>query len=612
MKHPALARVFSVVLAILALIEAAVGVRGLQKNEQERVERDSYAARFEGRIESYRTLHAELAAHPDYQKTVKALDTFTAAHEKAAGRHKTDTAIYSATKGGLKMGEDLILAGREELLEAKAQLRDPNTRDQLLESTLSQLIASQRGNFPWLDALASSAVSCADQCRRESGRIAVSAGEIRLLMQMEPQPAEAPDDTPAEPIEPPVEPQPPEPPVYPGRGEMSEEELQAAFAEITAAYEIACAEYSQAYAQYQQDYYAYYAALAEQQAAQQRAAVMQSMQQGYYTDHESWESECRNVRAQPPFPEVGEAIRNVCAALASIESTIRQQAPELWDEIGAELPDPGELAARANAAAAVYSGLVSEVAAEMSNEAFLSAADEAQGILDELTDCFLQLAATLADPAHLLVRAMDKLQLTDTVVSYVEQTLKKAEQQLQAALEEMWYQAGELKKNELKLEAQKYGLDSEAKVLAERREDADSLKDLQNRHSAARLVLTNVPEIKSRMTDEESIPAAAEAYLRSYREQTETLFRKKQLMNWLAIAGGAMGALGIPAAFELIKKRFWLLAPVLLCLGCSAAADAISLQLGIRQLYVALVTAIFALIQLLIVLPRRKRPAHLS
>lgn len=610
MKHPALARVFSVVLAILALIEAAAGVRGLRKTQQEYDESGAYAERFAGRIETYRTLHAELAAHPDYQKTVRALDTFAAAHEKAAGRHKTETAIYTATKGGLKMGEDLILAGREELLEAKAQLRDPNTRDQLLESTLSQLIASQRGNFPWLDALASSAVNCADQCRRESGRIAVSAGEIRLLMQMEPQPAEAPDDTPAEPIEPPVEPQPPEPPVYPGRGEMSEEELQAAFAEITAAYEIACAEYSQAYAQYQQDYYAYYAALAEQQAAQQRAAVMQSMQQEYYTDHESWESECRNVRAQPPFPEVGEAIRNVCAALASIESTIRQQAPELWDEIGAELPDPGELAARANAAAAVYSGLVSEVAAEMSNEAFLSAADEAQGILDELTDCFLQLAATLADPAHLLVRAMDKLQLTDTVVSYVEQTLKKAEHQLQAALEEMWYQAGELKKDEIKLEAQKRGLDSEAKILTEHREETDSLKDLQNRHTAARLVLTNVPEIKSRMTDEESIPAAAEAYLRSYREQSETLFKAKRLMNWLAVAGGVLGALGIPAAYELIKKRFWLIAPVLLCMGCSAAAEAVSLRLGIRQFYVALITAIFALVQLMIVLPRRKRPRH--
>ena len=67
-----------------------------------------------------------------------------------------------------------------------------------------------------------------------------------------------------------------------------------------------------------------------------------------------------------------------------------------------------------------------------------------------------------------------------------------------------------------------------------------------------------------------------------------------------------MGLVGLPAAFEKTRKRFWLLAPVLLCLGCAVGADGVNMSLGLGQMYTALVTAIFALIQLLVVLPKQK------
>lgn len=611
MKHPALARVFSVVLAIVALIELAVGIRGLGKNEQERAERDTYAERFAGRIENYRSLHAELAAQPDYDRKSEALKTFAAAHEKAAGRHRTDTAIYTATKGGLKMGENLIIAGREELLEAKAQLRDPATRDALLESTLSQLFASVRGGFPWLENMANAAGSYADKCYQESDRLLYGASRLRNLMQYEPQQTDGDGgDTvlPPVPDEPPVEPVPPAQPVMPDLGDATEEERAAAFAEAAAAYQAACDAYAAEYAQYQQELFAYNVAAAEREAAAQRGAAARQMEQEYFANHEAWEEQCRSIRAQEPFPEAGEAIHALCTALASLEDAIRQNAPEIWREMSADFPDPAELEARGNAAAAEYSALTAEACAAMSNEEFLAYADEGQETLGELGDSFFRIGATLTDPSHLLVRAMDELNLTDTVVGFIEETLKKAEHQLQAALEELWYQEGELKKDQAKLAAQKHGLDSEAKVLAEHTAEVDSLKDLRSRHNSARLVLINVPEVKERMTDEESLPDAAEAYLETYREETERLFRGRRLISILAIAGGAMGAAGIPAAYELIRKRFWLLTPVLLCMGLSAAAELLNLRLGMGQLYVSLFTAILALVQLLIILPRKKRP----
>ncbi len=663
MKHPALARVFSVVLAILALIEAAVGVRGLQKNEQERAERDSYAARFEGRIESYRTLHAELAAHPDYQKTVKALDTFTAAHEKAAGRHKTETAIYTATKGGLKMGEDLILAGREELKETREQLQDPETRRILIETMVGQMLASQDAVMAEINRMAASAGTQANTCYAESAKYRAEAARFRALLETEPQPpaepAAAPEPQPPAEPEAPLPPEKPAEPVAPTEPTLqipdlpdaSEEELAAAAQEAQARYEAELAEYEQALALYRQALELYEQTLAAadtQEEAYRNAlaawetehaewenlmaawelehaawetdapnreaehAAWEIAYSDWETAHAAWEESCQTFKAESLTQESINILEALGSALSEAAATAAQKLAELSNTTGESYPELEELIARGAETAEQIRQLAQVYAAGLSNEQFLNLCEELAQYAQYLGDGFSTIAVSLENPAHTITELAELLGITEDLAGLLNTQLDRAEHQLQAALEEMWYQAGELKKNELKLEAQKHGLDSEAKVLAERREDADSLKDLQNRHSAARLVLTNVPEIKSRMTDEESIPAAAEAYLRSYREQTETLFRKKQLMNWLAIAGGAMGALGIPAAFELIKKRFWLLAPVLLCLGCSAAADAISLQLGIRQLYVALVTAIFALIQLLIVLPRRKRPAHLS
>ena len=210
MKHPALARVFAVVLAIVSLILFAVGIRGLQKNETERADRTVFAGKLADRIENYRELHARLLEQPDYERTMKTLDYIVRAHERAASRHKTDTAIYTATKGGLKMGENLILDGKEELARTRALLRDPETRNETLESALKQLIASGQFSLPWLSELCARASAGADMCRREREMIAYAADRLRYLMELEPQPWEPPPEEPEE--EPAEEPPAEEPP----------------------------------------------------------------------------------------------------------------------------------------------------------------------------------------------------------------------------------------------------------------------------------------------------------------------------------------------------------------------------------------------------------------
>ena len=90
---------------------------------------------------------------------------------------------------------------------------------------------------------------------------------------------------------------------------------------------------------------------------------------------------------------------------------------------------------------------------------------------------------------------MDRLNITGELVKALNQMLDKADQQMQAALEELWYQLGETEKDAVKLEAEKLGLDREAELLTKRTLEADELKDLRNRHAKARLLLLNVPEI---------------------------------------------------------------------------------------------------------------------
>ena len=75
---------------------------------------------------------------------------------------------------------------------------------------------------------------------------------------------------------------------------------------------------------------------------------------------------------------------------------------------------------------------------------------------------------------------------------------------------------------------------------------------------------------------------------------------------------GPDGKLSVPAAFELVKSRFFLIAPVLLCMVCAAGTEALNMALGLGQQYAALFTAIFALVQLLIVLPKAKKPRYMA
>ena len=113
MKHPALTRVFAVVLcifAVLLLFAAAAGVRSAVKDRAEAVH--SYEL-LSSRADEYEALLDRLDEEGSADKAQQELDKLKAQYEKDKSAHQLALATYTATKGGLKQGKELMSAADE-------------------------------------------------------------------------------------------------------------------------------------------------------------------------------------------------------------------------------------------------------------------------------------------------------------------------------------------------------------------------------------------------------------------------------------------------------------------------------------------------------------------
>ena len=151
-------------------------------------------------------------------------------------------------------------------------------------------------------------------------------------------------------------------------------------------------------------------------------------------------------------------------------------------------------------------------------------------------------------------------------------------------------------------------LDAEAAKLSKEVIEADALHELENDRTSAKLLLTSVKEVNDMVEDGAEVIPSAEKYLADYKAQTEFQHKGWMLSCILAIVGGAVGLVGIPAVYELSRRRVWLIAPVVLCLLLAAAAEAVYYAVGLGWWYVGMFTAIIALIHLVIVAPKEKKP----
>ena len=108
MKHPALTRVFAVVLCIFAallLLSAANGIRNAVKDKAAAAR--SYSL-LSSRLDEYETLETKLVEAGGSERTQKELEKLTSQYEKEKTAHQMALAAYTATKGGLKEGQKMM------------------------------------------------------------------------------------------------------------------------------------------------------------------------------------------------------------------------------------------------------------------------------------------------------------------------------------------------------------------------------------------------------------------------------------------------------------------------------------------------------------------------
>lgn len=115
MKHPALVRVFSTVLAVLCLVMLLAGGAGIGGALEDRERDQKELTRLEDRTEEYRIVTEALQDGISYEQAKSTLKARQEQHDEDASQHRTDLAEYTATRGG-------ITAGTAALDEAQAAL----------------------------------------------------------------------------------------------------------------------------------------------------------------------------------------------------------------------------------------------------------------------------------------------------------------------------------------------------------------------------------------------------------------------------------------------------------------------------------------------------------
>lgn len=608
MKHPALARVFSVILAIMSVLTFFAGIKGFGDTADNNKKSLEEADKLDRRRLSYIELSAQLDGRRTYKEVNDDLEENREQHDSDAADHRTDLAEYSAKRGGYTMGADMLWEAKNEIAGAK----------QAFEEAKGMLLGVQAQKNA-MNAAAAECNAAAVQCGAASSAAGATAAALQNKMLSEPKFTETEPPMPVAPVQPlePVDPSTNEPQLQtpePTEAETEDnkeewDQYRAALAEYEAAH-AAWEQYNAAYpglaADHEKKLEEYNTAKAKYDAAMVQYEIdkqaYDKAYQEYLTEYQTWYGEFMGIAGSADFATMASAGSAAASALnnamAVMPEEMKNQMPGI-DAIGG-IPDiditSGEPAAIINAFVYARDGFSGAATGLGMVSGGLSAAVTAMD--NEIAKKINEMAAgelTIAPGTD-----------ANTIIAMMDAMLKKGEGQVESGLADMWYNLGELEKDKERLEEEKTTLDEEASSLQTQQEEADELKELERQLTSDRVVLTKVAEIKQAVDGGEKLEVSAERYIAKFRAETETNRKNGLIMSALAVAAAVMGALSIPAAFEKIKKRSWLLVPPALCGILALGAMLMSRGVSDTLYYSTMATVIFAVVHLLVVIPKEK------
>ena len=202
MKHPALARVFSIVLAIMSLIMLLNGAVGFGKADVALKESLEQYQRIEEKTDTYEALSLQLKNSVSYEEALAELEALQEQHDDDAAQHRTDLATHTATMGGYELGAKMIMEGKEQLDAAKAELAEGKALLAEKEQQFNQLSASFNTVEPLLVAAINAMSGSEEEFNAAIALIDALIAQIDVILANRPQLPELPE-APTLPIAPP-------------------------------------------------------------------------------------------------------------------------------------------------------------------------------------------------------------------------------------------------------------------------------------------------------------------------------------------------------------------------------------------------------------------------
>ena len=549
MKHPALARVFSIVLAIMSLIMLLNGAVGFGKADAALQESQEKYRRIEEKTDTYESLSRQLKNSVSYEEALAELEALQEQHDDDAAQHRTDLATHTATMGGYELGAKMIMDGKEQLAAAKAELADGKALLAEKEQQFNQLSAAFEAVEPLLTAAINALSGSEEEYKAAIALIDALIAQIDVILANRPQLPELPEE-PTLPIAPP---------------EDADEETKAAYEQAMAVYQQLLDAFEKAMEEYEGNLAEYETALA------------------------AWEQEYQAVLSSV-LADAGEVDSRIQNGSALMNAALGQLPADVLDDLGGlgesyiSMPDLSNMSLEEIRAALVQL------------RAYLVAEGNVKTALEK---ALASLQSQLAEGQQAIAQAKAQVLLG-------EKALKKAEQELQHQLELLWYNMGQLEDETADLEADKLRLDQESEDLNRRLVSVDEKKEMEQKHRSARIVLMQEAGIASAVNAGGDLVESARAYIQNGRDGAQRHHGLLYAINALALAGGLLGLLSIPGSFEKTRRRLLLILPTVLCLVCTLAADGLNMYLGLGQMYTALAAALAAVFHLATILPRNK------
>ena len=583
MKHPALTRVFAIVLAILCLVMLLAGLFGLRSADRDRRRALDDAARLRDRASQYAVALSALEGGVPYQMANETYQRHQDEHDRLVSRHRSEMAIYTATQSGIRSGSYAVDQADAAFAEGKRQyeagLAEFNKQAAAFEAQAAQFYYGKQQ----LENIAALYYTAAGMLNNAQG-LAASARGIADLMES--------DDPDAR--------------------------LQVTLA----AYDglLAAADQAAALPQTVKDMIPTLDAIAAMDAGsidsltqlggagdlggtgvQMPAVDMGQVQQIKGAYDQVW-PQAKNMILQMDglIPAIDSAAQG---ATGMSLAEIRAQAQAERDAVAAGGAD-GLSEEQFENARAIYNATRGQIWGA------LGAADallgQLQGISGQIGGVIGAAQAQLAQAETMLAQGRAAIEQARAALEEAGRQIAEGEKQLYDARAMIWWQMGQQREKAARLQYEKERLDVEAVQLKDAAAAVEARKELEQSERSLRLMLLKREEVEEK--NEAGMDLSEAAVLTAGEQENEALriWKGRGLAYLLLIAGGVLGFVGLPAAFERTKSRFLLLAPVLLCLLCAAAAEAVCLHLGRGSSYSAIGAGIFALIQLMVSTPKKK------